>query len=77
MPVARGDEVDIVCNECAMVLRTVPAADTPMTFDQMEATLDVASEKCPHCGSVNLFPGFSRVKAFVCTECGRGVSLPE
>jgi uncharacterized protein (DUF983 family) len=28
--------------------------------------LDLASAHCPHCGSVNLFPGFSRVLVFIC-----------
>ncbi len=76
-PVARGDQIDIVCNECAAILRTVQVADIRTTFDAMEASLDVASEKCPHCGQVNLFPGFSRMLAFVCRECGEGVSLAE
>ena len=74
-PVARVDQADIVCDECAAILRTVPVADIRTTFDEMEASLDVASEKCPHCGEVNLCPGFSRMLAFVCRECGEGVSL--
>jgi hypothetical protein len=57
------------------ILQTVPMADIRTAFDEMEASLDVASEKCPHCGTVNLFPGFSRMRAFVCRECGEGVSL--
>jgi len=40
----------------------------------MELTLDCASEKCPYCGAVSLFPCFSRRFAFVCKECGKGVS---
>jgi hypothetical protein len=38
------------------VLRTVPAANVGQTLTELEITLDVASEMCPHCGSVNLFP---------------------
>ena len=58
--VIRGDQADIVCNECGTVLRTVPAANVGQTLTELEITLEVASEMCPHCGSVNLFPGFSK-----------------
>jgi uncharacterized protein (DUF983 family) len=43
----------------------------------MELTLDVTSAICPHCGAVNLFPGFARMLAFVCRECGKAVELSE
>jgi uncharacterized protein (DUF983 family) len=32
---------------------------------------------CPHCGSVNLFPGFSKILAFTCQHCGNAVLRPE
>ena len=76
-PVLRGDQVDIVCNECDAVLRTVPVAEIRRTLDEMELSLDVASELCPECGSVNLFPGFSRMLAFRCRECGEGVKIED
>jgi uncharacterized protein (DUF983 family) len=60
----------IECPECEAVIKTVPTADLQQTFDQMEATLDVASEICPECGAVNLFPGFSKMLAFTCRQCG-------
>jgi uncharacterized protein (DUF983 family) len=41
----------------------------------MELALAVSSEMCPHCGKVNLFPGFSRVMAYTCCECGRPVQI--
>src|SRR6266849_7752656 len=55
--VIRGDQADIVCNECGTVLRTVHATNVGQTLTELEITLEVASEMCPHCGSVNLFPG--------------------
>jgi hypothetical protein len=61
--VIRGDQADIVCNECGTVLRTVPAANVGQTLTELEITLEVASEMCPHCGSVNLFQGFSKSSA--------------
>jgi hypothetical protein len=47
------------------VLRTVPAVSVGQTLTKMEITLEVASEMCLHCGSVNLFPGFPRMLASV------------
>ncbi len=75
--VIRGDQADIVCNECGTVLRTVPAANVGQTLTELELTLEVASEVCPHCGSVNLFPGFSKMLAFSCRQCGKAVLRPE
>jgi len=59
--------------KCGTVVRTLPAADLERTFVEMELTLDIASELCPHCGKVNLFPGFSKMHAYTCRECGRAV----
>jgi uncharacterized protein (DUF983 family) len=44
---------------------------------EMELDRGFASEICPHCGAVNLFPGFTEMKAFVCKECGEGVKVKE
>ena len=74
--VIRGDQADIVCNECGTVLRTVPAANVGQTLTELEITLDVASAMCPHCGLVNLFPGFSKMLAFTCQQCGKAVLQP-
>jgi hypothetical protein len=30
---------------------------------------------CSHCGKVNHIGGFSKVEAFICRHCGRGVSV--
>jgi ribosomal protein S27E len=43
--VIRGDQADIVCNECGTVLRTVPAANVGQTLTELEIALDVAA-KC-------------------------------
>jgi DNA-directed RNA polymerase subunit RPC12/RpoP len=76
-PVERGEESDIACNECGTVILSVPAAAARRTMDHMELAQDVASERCPHCGSVNLFPGFSRMFAFTCRGCGAAVKTGE
>ena len=75
--VIRGDQADIVCNEWGTVLRTVPAANVGQTLTELEIALEVAGEMCPHCGVVNLFPGFSRMLAFTCRQCGKaGLGCP-
>src|SRR5215471_15546803 len=75
--VVRGDQADIVCNECASVVRTVPAADLQQTLTEMELSLEVCSELCPQCGAANVFPGFSAMMAFTCQECGKVVRLSD
>jgi DNA-directed RNA polymerase subunit RPC12/RpoP len=75
--IKRGDVADLVCNECGATVRTVPASELQQTLTAMELTLDVAMAKCPHCGAVNLFPGFSEMIAFTCKECGEPVASSE
>jgi ribosomal protein S27AE len=67
----------IVCIECLVVVSIVPATDLQKTLDEMELSLELTSEKCPHCGAVSLFPGFSRMLRYTCGECGEVVTLAE
>jgi hypothetical protein len=74
----RGDQADITRNECGAVIRTVPSQEAAAVMDalMMEVAAGViCSARCPHCGALNTFPGFSAVEAFVCAECGEGVVL--
>jgi RNase P subunit RPR2 len=73
----RGYDADITCNECGVVVRTVPVTDLERTLDGMELTLNVSSEMCPKCGRVNLFPGFSRMLVYICQGCGESISVPD
>src|SRR5437868_7696886 len=73
--ILRGDQADIVCNECDCVVRTFPSAELRQTVTEMELTLDVSSAVCPHCGAVKLLPGFSKVLAFTCERCGEVAKL--
>ena len=66
---------DIICNECGVTVKTVPSAELQRTLDTMELSLDSCTVECPHCGTVNLFAGFSSMLAFTCRECGEGVNL--
>ena len=73
-PVFRGDDVDLTCNECGTVVGVVCPEDVRRTQDEMQLSLDVAPEQCPHCGAVNLFPGFATMMAYTCRQCGEAVS---
>jgi hypothetical protein len=73
LPFVRGDFADITCNECGGIVQTVEAADLRRMLDEMQLNLDVASEMCPFCRSVNLLPGFSEMLAFTFRFCGRAV----
>jgi hypothetical protein len=53
-PVNHGEEVEITCNECGAIVRTVLSADLRRTLDEMESQLVVASGICQNCGAVNL-----------------------
>jgi len=73
----RGDQAEITCNECGTILRTVAVGDLQRTLDEMELSLEMCSAICPHCGNVNVFPGFSEMIAYTCPECGRAVETGE
>lgn len=75
--IVRGDEADIRCNECEALVFTVPARDLERTLNEMEIRGEVATAICPYCGTVHLAPGFSRLIAFMCDDCGGGVRLSE
>ena len=70
----RGKNAEIQCSECLLVYRTVPFAEWQEALDEMELGLSVAVA-CPHCGAVNLFPGFSQLDAFICRECCKASNL--
>lgn len=60
---------EFVCNTCHSILLTFQRP-TP----EVKPAPDVASAMCPHCGSVNLFPGVTKMLAYVCHECGKPVA---
>jgi uncharacterized protein (DUF983 family) len=70
-----GDIAHVMCNQCEAVVSTVPAGDVQRVLDEMEIGLDLATAICPHCRNVNLFPGFTKMIAFVCHSCGNGVTV--
>jgi hypothetical protein len=73
----RGDQVGIVCGEWGALRRTVPTDDLEQTLTELELTLDIVSEICPHCGKANVMSGFSVIMAYTCRECGEVVRLSD
>ncbi len=71
--IIRDTQVEITCNACAAVIRTVAVADLQRTLDEMELALDLCTAMCPYCRSINVFPGFSSINTYTCSQCGRGV----
>jgi hypothetical protein len=73
-----GDQASIVCNECGAIVRTIRAVEVERTMHTLmmdAAGSAMSSARCPHCGSLNSFPGFTAIEVFVCAECGEGVSF--
>jgi hypothetical protein len=70
-----GNNADIFCGECGVVVRTVPAEELRDTLAEMERRLPNGSANCPHCGASNAGRGGGKLLAFVCQNCGRKVSF--
>ena len=66
--------VEIKCNSCGVVVDTVPLERAGQRLMEL-ASVEISSAVCPHCGALNTFPGFSVIEAFICQECGEGVSV--
>ena len=75
VPVERGDEADLFCNECGAFLLTVLASDVAQALVRLSMAHGLCTEICPHCGSLNSFHGWSSMMAYICQECGEAVSL--
>jgi len=69
-----GDMADLKCNSCGAVVDTVPI-DLAGTRLMELASTEMCSARCPHCGATNLFRGITVIEAFICQECGEGVSV--
>ena len=75
IPNVWGDQAEVTCNECGAVVRTV--ADLQRTLDEMELSVVMCSEMCPHWGKMNIFPVFSGMKSSTGRVCGRAVETGE
>jgi hypothetical protein len=61
-----GNNVELRCNECGAVVGVIQ-------IDILRGLLGIecATAKCPHCGTLNKFPGFSEMLAYTCRGCGK------
>jgi hypothetical protein len=69
-PVLRGNSADLVCNECGVIVRMVPASDADRVVSEMTLDQEFATEICPHCRQVNILPGLTEMILFTCRYCG-------
>ena len=74
LPKMNGGIAELRCNECGVVLRTIPAAEVDNAMLELSSG-DICSATCPHCGMPNIFPGFSSMLAYRCRHCGEGVEV--
>src|SRR5262252_4903097 len=70
----RGDVAYLKCNSCGVVVDTVPIGRAGQRLMEL-ASDEICCEWCPHCGTLNTFPGFSAIKAFICRKCGEEVNV--
>ena len=70
----RGDVVDLKCDSCGAVVDTVPI-DLAGTRLMELASAEMCGARCPHCGALNTFRGFTAIEAYNCRECGEGVDV--
>jgi hypothetical protein len=75
--IRRGDKAEIHCNECDALIETARLDELQTTISRLALPMwqTVTSQRCPHCGAVNVFPGFSAMEAFICKQCGEGVRV--
>jgi hypothetical protein len=73
MAAGRGDQTDLMCNECGFIIQTVPAVEAEPMLLRMALSGGFCSEICPHCEELNSFPGFTSMEAYTCRHCRAGV----
>ena len=67
---------DLICNSCGIVVDTVPIDHAGTRLMELASVeMEISSARCPHCGTLNTFPGFRVIEAFICQECGEGVDI--
>jgi len=63
-------------NTLVQDIRAAPyGEEVTRTLDDVEPSLEIFTEICPHCGNVNIFPGFTEMIAYTCQEWGRAVEM--
>ena len=70
LAVERGEEADLVCNECGAIIATVPTDQAPQILLRLAMNEGMCNATCPHCGAFKVILVFTSVDAFTCRECG-------
>lgn len=51
--------------------------EDPEDEDEIPVFDSMCSARCPHCGELNVFPGFDQMFIFICHFCGESVTPEE
>jgi hypothetical protein len=70
-----GRKQPLFANDCGAVIQVLPDADHAQAALVEMASSEICTAICPHCGDLNVFPGFSVIDAFVCQSCEQGVVI--
>src|SRR5207253_2792071 len=73
----RGNQAEILCNECGAIIRTVAERDVLSAMLELARTDLICSATCTHCGAPHIFYRMSSMIAFTCRECGEGVDVAQ
>ena len=76
MPAQTSVGVELLCNECGLVMAMVPTmAEAEEILMRLAMEDGLCSEVCPNCGATNVFTGFDSMLMFVCRHCCAGVEV--
>ncbi len=60
-------------DKCGATVRVAAAEVRRILMEKLSA--EICSARCTHCGALKTFAGFSTIEAFICYECGEGVTV--
>jgi DNA-directed RNA polymerase subunit RPC12/RpoP len=62
---------EFVCKTCHSILLTFQRLGTQSEESKPQQL--TATARCPHCGDLNVFPGFTQILVYICSHCGQSV----
>jgi DNA-directed RNA polymerase subunit RPC12/RpoP len=63
---------EFVCKTCQSILLTFQRLGTQVE-EESKSQQPSATAICPHCGDLNVFPGFAEIMVYICSHCGQSV----
>jgi hypothetical protein len=73
MVAERCGMAEIKCNSCGEVIDTVPIERAGSRLMELAGVEMMCSARCPHCGALNTFLGFTVIEAFICRNAAKGL----